>query len=74
MIFKTFCEAAIAPFGPARFRNYMMASWVTSLAIPIKDSYLSICFISTGAWSQNQYPQCFLHDFWLCFLPMLPFT
>ncbi|OMJ88722.1 hypothetical protein SteCoe_9264 [Stentor coeruleus] len=74
MIIKTFLEAAIAPFGPVRFRNYMMASWVTSLAIPLKDVYLSICFISTDAWALNQYPKCFLHDFWLYFLPMLPFT
>ena len=74
MIIKTFAEAAIAPFGPVRFRNYVMASWVTSLAIPIKDLYLSICFISSNAWAQNLYPKCFMHDFWLCFLPMLPFT
>jgi hypothetical protein len=74
MVIKTFFEAAIAPFGPVRFRNYMMASWVTSLCIPIKDLYLSICFISTDAWALNTYPKCFLHDFWLCFLPMLPFT
>lgn len=74
MAIRTLAEAAISPLGPVRFRNYMMASWVTSLAIPVKDAYLSICFISTDAWTMNQYPKCYMHDFWLCFLPMLPFT
>lgn len=74
MVIKTLIEAALAPFGPVRFRNYMIASWMTSLAVPIKDLYLSICFLSTDAWTMNQYPKCYMHDFWLCILPMLPFT
>lgn len=74
LVFKTLCEAAISPIGPVRFRNYMIASWMTSLAIPIKDCYLSACFISSSAWSTNEYPTCYGQDFFLCFLPMLPFT
>jgi xenotropic and polytropic retrovirus receptor 1 len=37
----------IAPFGDIRFKNYLVASWITSIVVPLKDLYRSFIFMYT---------------------------
>lgn len=73
-IIKSLFELMIAPFGPVKFKNYMLGSWLTSMVIPIKDLYLSACFIATDAWELNKSSSCSKHYLILTILPALPFV
>ena len=44
-ILKLFGQVIIAPFGEIKFTNYLFASWITSMVIPLKDLYVTILFL-----------------------------
>ncbi|CAG9327816.1 unnamed protein product [Blepharisma stoltei] len=72
-VLKTLAEVVIAPFGPVKFRNYMLASWLTSMTIPLRDFYLTMCYIIGNLWNQKEKPPCSTDVLTLTIISALPF-
>ncbi|CAG9322380.1 unnamed protein product [Blepharisma stoltei] len=69
---KLFFELLISPLSYVRFKNYMLGSWLTSFAIPLRDLYLSFCFFIEVNPSLNALsPECYT-NFFVIFLPAFP--